>query len=274
MKRDEVVISSVDDGERNSADHSLRHGAGRLSRIPFLIDPHMGMAFREQPTQFGTGQNDRTKCAEPKRYAPIGWTRHHDDSRQCWVGRCVGHCRYRSHRSTDESDTTMAKACMGYGRGYVISLQVAEGAKAPGLTMTSGIVRKNIEGASADAFGQSNDVRMVLRRGQPVHEDDDGSRFAFARPGAGRELHTVTRQQPRALNGYFGHFAPFGSATEASSLHAVVTSPADLPKPGVSTDHLRVIRSQWNRAFRSRTHDRSTHWHRFAPEVLRAVQET
>lgn len=210
MKWDEVVISSVDDGERNSADHSLRHGAGRLSRIPFLIDPHMGTAFREQPTQFGTGQNDRTKCAESKRDAPIGWTRNHDDSRQCWVRRCVGHCRYRSHRSTDESDTTMAKACMGYGRGNVISLQVAEGAKPPGLTMTSGIVRKNIEGASADTFGQSNDVRMVLRRGQPVHEDDDGSRFAFARPEAGRELHTVTRQQSRALNGYFGHFAPLG----------------------------------------------------------------
>jgi hypothetical protein len=59
----------------------------------------------------------------------------------------------------------MAKACMGYCRGNVISLQVAEGTKPPGLTMTSGIVRENIEGSSAEAFRQSNDVWVVFRRG-------------------------------------------------------------------------------------------------------------
>lgn len=79
----------------------------------------------------------------------------------------------------------MTTACVGYSRGHVISLQVAESTKASGRTMSSSIVRKNIEGSSPDAFGQPNDVRMILRRGQTVHEDDNGPRFTVKRPGAG-----------------------------------------------------------------------------------------
>src|ERR1700722_9421226 len=104
----------------------------------------------------------------------------------------------------------MNTARMDHSRGNVIALQLAEGTKPSGLTVSSGIVRKNIEGSGPDAFGQPNDVRMILRGGQTVHEDDNGPSFTFEQPGAGRQLHAVTCQQPRTRNGHFGHFAPLG----------------------------------------------------------------
>ena len=79
VKRNETIISSVDDGQRNRADHPLRHGARRLSRIPFWIDPHVSMTFSEEPTELGTGQNERNQCVDSKRNSPIGWTRDHDN---------------------------------------------------------------------------------------------------------------------------------------------------------------------------------------------------
>ena len=82
------------------------------------------------------------------------------------------------------------------------------------------------------------DMRMVLRRGQPVHEDDDGQRLAFARPGAGRELHTVARQQPRALNGCSGHFAPLGRHRGVEPARRLLHQLID-PNRAVSTDHLQ-----------------------------------
>ncbi len=102
----------------------------------------------------------------------------------------------------------MTTSCLDYSRRNVIALQVAEGTKPSGLTMSTSIVRKNVEGSSPDALGQPDDVWVILRRGQTVHEDDNGPRFTVERPGAGRELHTVTCQQPRALDGHFGHLAP------------------------------------------------------------------
>jgi hypothetical protein len=56
----------------------------------------------------------------------------------------------------------MTSARKGDGRGHVISLQIAEGAKPFGLTMSSSIVRENIEGSSPDAFGQRDDVGVIL----------------------------------------------------------------------------------------------------------------
>ena len=104
----------------------------------------------------------------------------------------------------------MTDACMGYSRGNVISLQVAEGTKPSLLTMSSSIVRKNIERSRPEEFGQRDDVRVILRRGQTVHEDDNGPRFTVQRPGAGRELDTVACQQSRAVDRGFGHTGPLG----------------------------------------------------------------
>lgn len=79
MKWNEAVISSVDDGQGNSAGHSLRDGTGWLSRIPFWVDAHVGMAFGDEPAEVGAGQNDRDERADSKRNSPIGWTRDHDN---------------------------------------------------------------------------------------------------------------------------------------------------------------------------------------------------
>jgi hypothetical protein len=210
VKRNEVVVSSVDDGQGNSADNFLRHGAGRLRRVPFWIDPHVGMTFSKEPTELGTGQRKRNERADSKRNPPIGWTRDHDNSRQFRVCRSVGQRRDRPHRGTNEGDTRMTTACLDYSRGNVVALHVAEGTETSGLAVSTSIVRKNVEESGPDALGQPNDVRVILRRGQTVHEDDNGPRFTIERPGAGRELHTVSCQQPRALKGHFGHLAPLG----------------------------------------------------------------
>jgi hypothetical protein len=129
VKRNEAVISSVDDSQGNSAGNSLRDGTGWLTRVPFRISPHVGVAFSEEPTQLR------------REYKAL-----------------------RTHHA-------------------------------------SSIVRKNVEGSSPHAFGQPNDVRVILRRGQTVHEDDNGPRYTVERPGASRELDAVTRQQPRVLDG-------------------------------------------------------------------------
>src|SRR5271166_1884476 len=79
-KGDEMVISSMDDGEGYSACHSLRHGPRRLGGVPLGIDPHVTMPFRNESAQFGPGQNHQEESAYSKRYSPIGRTRHDDDS--------------------------------------------------------------------------------------------------------------------------------------------------------------------------------------------------
>lgn len=141
----------------------------------------------------------------------------------------------------------MTTTCIGDGRGNVISLQIAEGTKTSGLTMSSSIVRENIERSSPHAFGQPDDVGVILGRGQTVHEDDNGARLAHGRPGADGELDTVTCQQPRVLNGHFGHFAPLGRPKRRRACTRWVAQPANLPKRGVSVDYLRVISAKRHR---------------------------
>src|SRR5258708_266700 len=126
----------------------------------------------------------------------------------------------------------MTDTCMGDSRGNVISLQDAEGTKPSRLTMSSSVVRKNIEGSRPEAFGQRDDMRVIFRRGQAVHENDNGPRFTVQRPGAGRELDTVAREQPRAVDGRFGHIGPPGHQPTSPELASPSTTLGVIRPPG------------------------------------------
>ena len=65
-------------------------------------------------------------------------------------------------------------------RGNVIPLRITEGAEPSGFSVASRVVGEHIERSGPETFGQSNDVRVILRRGQTVHEDDNGPRFTVA----------------------------------------------------------------------------------------------
>jgi len=107
--------------------------------------------------------------------------------------------------------------------------------------MATSIVRDHVERPAPETFGQGNHMRVVLRRGQAVHEYDDGASLSVEQPGAGRQLHAVAREQPRTPTGCFGHHAPSGRRERRRACMG----------RGVSSDHLKVIRSKSERLPRS-----------------------
>ena len=71
-------------------------------------------------------------------------------------------------------------ACKGDRGCDIVAFEVAQCAQPPGFAMSPSVVRENVEGSSPDALGQSDDVRVILRRRQTVHKDDNRPRVTVA----------------------------------------------------------------------------------------------
>ncbi len=90
-----------------------------------------------------------------------------------------------------QDDPRVSLLSPGHGGGDVMTFEMAERRHAGGLTVASGVVGEDVELAGLEALGESDDVAMILARGEAVGDDDDRPGGSASGPVPEGELDAV-----------------------------------------------------------------------------------